>query len=153
MTAIVASLLLSVLMGPPRGLQFFIPYGLLGVLLGGCWRAKRSWTVSMGWGVLLATAGFFFQAGLVSLLVGTNLWVYLSQQVRGLLLWIFEKLGVLLEPNLLAIQLVATALIAVQAMLYLLLVHLVALLLTDRLGHPISAPPVWLQALLDEEFD
>jgi uncharacterized protein YybS (DUF2232 family) len=150
MTAIVASLLLGILMGPPRSLQFLIPFGFLGVLLGGLWRAKASWAVSLGWGVLLTTLGLFFQTALVSLLLGTNLWLYLNQQVRGLLSWGFEKLGILLDPTLQAVQLVAVALIAVQAFLYLLLVHLVALLLMERLGHPIPDPPAWLQALIDE---
>lgn len=151
MTAIVASLLLGVLMGPPRSLQFLIPFGLLGVLLGGLWRAKASWAVSLGWGVLLTTFGLFFQTALVSLLLGTNLWLYLNQQVRGLLAWGFEKLGILIDPSLQAVQLVAIAMIAVQALLYLLLVHLVALLLMERLGHPIPAPPPWIQALIEEE--
>jgi uncharacterized protein YybS (DUF2232 family) len=150
MTAIVASLLLGVLMGPPRSIQFLIPYGFLGVLLGGLWRAKASWAVSMGWGLLLQTLGLLFQTALVSLLVGTNLWLYLNQQVRGLLGWGFEKLGILLDPSLQAVQIVALGMIAFQALLYLLLVHLVALLLMERLGHPIPAPPPWLQDMLDE---
>jgi uncharacterized protein YybS (DUF2232 family) len=150
MTAIVASLLLGVLMGPPRSIQFLIPYGFLGVLLGGLWRAKASWAVSMGWGLLLQTLGLLFQTALVSLLVGTNLWVYLNQQVRGLLTWGFEKLGILLDPSLQAVQIVALGMIAFQAFLYLLLVHLVALLLMERLGHPIPNPPAWLQEMLDD---
>jgi uncharacterized protein YybS (DUF2232 family) len=84
------------------------------------------------------------------LLVGTNLWLYLNQQVRGLLGWGFEKLGILLDPSLQAVQIVALGMIAFQALLYLLLVHLVALLLMERLGHPIPAPPPWLQDMLDE---
>ncbi len=150
MTAIVASLLLGVLMGPPRSIQFLIPYGFLGVLLGGLWRAKASWAVSMGWGLLLQTLGLLFQTALVSLLVGTNLWLYLNQQVRGLLAWGFEKLGILLDPSLQAVQIVALGMIALQAFLYLLLVHLVALLLMERLGHPIPDPPAWLQNMLDD---
>jgi uncharacterized protein YybS (DUF2232 family) len=151
MTAIVAALLLGVLMGPPRSLQFMVPYGFLGVLLGGLWRRKVNWSVSMGWGVLLTTVGLFFQTALVSLLVGTNLWVYINQQVRVLLSWVFERLGLLIEPSLQAVQLIAVGLIAMQALFYLLLVHLVALLLMERLGHPIPDPPAWLQALIEEE--
>lgn len=150
MTATVAALLLGVLMGPPRSLQFLIPYGFLGVTLGGLWRAKRSWSLSLGWGLVLTTLGLFLQTLLVSLLLGTNLWLYLNQQVRGLLAWIFERLGILLDPSLQAVQGVAIVLIAFQALLYLLLVHLVALLLMERLGHPIPSPPGWIQALLDE---
>ena len=52
MTALVTALLVAVLMGPPRSLQFFIPYGLVGVLLGGLWRRRVGWPVSMGWGLV-----------------------------------------------------------------------------------------------------
>jgi uncharacterized protein YybS (DUF2232 family) len=45
---------------------------------------------------------------------------------------------------------VAIGMITFQSLLYLLLVHLVALLLMERLGHPIPDPPEWLQALLDD---
>jgi uncharacterized protein YybS (DUF2232 family) len=151
MTAIVASLLLGVLMGPPRSLLFLIPYGLLGVLLGGLWRAKASWAYSFGWGVLLLNIGIVFQTVFASLLSGTNLWIYVNQQVRGLLGWVFEKLGILIDPSLGAVQLVGAGLVTVQSLGYLLLVHLVALLLMERLGHPIPDPPSWLQAMIDED--
>lgn len=150
MTAIVAALLLGILMGPPRSIQFFIPFGCLGVLLGGLWRAKRPWSVSLGWGLLLTTLGLFFQTTLVSLLLGINLWLYVNQQVRGILAWVFEKLGLLIDPSIQAVQLVALGMITFQALLYLFLVHLVAVLLMQRLGHPIPDPPRWLQALLDD---
>jgi uncharacterized protein YybS (DUF2232 family) len=119
-------------------------------VLGGLWRAKRKWAVSLGWGLVLTTIGLIFQTVLVSLLLGTNVWVYLNQQVRGILAWIFERLGLLIDPSLQAVQLVAIGMITFQSLLYLLLVHLVALLLMERLGHPIPDPPEWLQALLDD---
>lgn len=150
MTAIVAALVLGVLMGPPRSIQFLIPYGLLGVLLGGLWRAKVSWAVSFGWGILVTATGLLFNLFFVSLLLGTNVWLYLNQQVRSLLAWGFERLGLLIDPSLQAVMLVAVLLITVQAFIYLLLVHAVALLLMERLGHPIPDPPPWLQALVDE---
>jgi uncharacterized protein YybS (DUF2232 family) len=150
MTAIVAALLLGILMGPPRSIQFLIAYGFLGVMLGGLWRAKRRWSVSFGWGLILTTLGLVVQIALVSLLVGTNVWSYLNQQVRGILAWVFERLGILIDPSFQVVQIVALGMITFQALVYLLLVHLVALLLMERLGHPIPDPPGWLQALLDE---
>jgi uncharacterized protein YybS (DUF2232 family) len=36
---------------------------------------------------------------------------------------------------------------------YLFVVHLVALLLLDRLGNPIPRPPEWVQVLLDYDED
>lgn len=150
MTTIVASLLLGLLLGPLRSIQFFVPYGLLGVFLGGVWKRQQGWSISMGWGIVIATFGFFFQATVISLMVGTNLWLYLNQQVRNLLAWFFEWIGVLLDPSLAAVQIIAVVMIMIQALLYLLLVHLVALLLLERIGYPIPDPPKWLQAILDD---
>lgn len=149
MTSLVTTLLVSVLMGPPRSIQFLMPYGLLGVLLGRFWRLRVGWTLSMGWGMVVGAAGFFFQVGLLSLLLGTNLWLYLNRQITGLLDWLFVKLGILIQPDIVMVQLVAVGLIFVNAFLYLLLVHLVAWVLLDRLGNPIPDPPQWLQTILD----
>ncbi|NCJ07549.1 DUF2232 domain-containing protein [Synechococcales cyanobacterium C] len=149
MTTVVTALLLAVLMGPPRSLQLFIPYGLLGVVLGGLWRAQAGWGVSMGWSVLVTTAGLFFQIGLLSLLLGTNVWLYVNRQITSLLEWIFVKLGLLIEPSFWVVQIFAVGMVCLNAILYLLLVHLVSWTLLERVGNPIPAPPRWLQVLLD----
>jgi len=41
--------------------------------------------------------------------------------------------------------------ILVNNIIYLFVVHLVALLLLDRLGNPIPRPPNWVQVLIDYE--
>jgi uncharacterized protein YybS (DUF2232 family) len=41
--------------------------------------------------------------------------------------------------------------ILVNNIVYLFVVHLVALLLLDRLGNPIPRPPRWVQLLIDYE--
>jgi uncharacterized protein YybS (DUF2232 family) len=43
----------------------------------------------------------------------------------------------------------ALGLIIVNNLVYLFAVHLVALMLCDRLGDPISCPPEWVRVLLD----
>ena len=149
MAALVSGLLLSVLMGPPRSIQFFMPFGLLGVLLGACWRRRTSWAVSIGLGTLLGTIGFFFRFWLLSILLGEDVWVYLITQVNQMLEWVFVKLGLLIEPNLLMIQTIAIGMIFVSNLVYLFVVHLVSLLLLERLGNPIPQPPAWVQVLLD----
>jgi uncharacterized protein YybS (DUF2232 family) len=149
MTAFVAFLLLSVLMGPPRSLQFLIPHGLLGILFGGCWKRRNSWLVSIGWGTLVATGGLLFQLALLSLLVGDNLWVYVNQQVTGFLDWIFSWLGLLVQPDLMVVQAIALLMIVGDALLYVFVVHLAAWLLLDRLGNDIPDPPEWVQVILD----
>lgn len=152
MTALVASLLLSVLMGPTRSLLFLMPFGLLGVLLGSCWRRRSSWLVSIGLGTLLSTIGFFFRIWFTSLLLGDDLWVYVTVQVTEMLQWIFLNLNLLIQPQLIWVQIFALILIVINSVMYLFTVHLLAYLVLGRIGSPIPDPPRWVQALVTDEF-
>jgi len=149
MSALVSGLLLSVLMGPTRSILFFIPYGVMGVQLGAVWRRQGSWFFSIFMGTLIGTFGFFFRFWLLSLLLGEDLWVYVMTQITGLVEWGFVQLGLLAQPSLALIQAIAVVMIVVNNAVYLFVVHLVALLLLDRLGNPIPRPPQWVQVLLD----
>lgn len=151
MSALVSGLLLSVLMGPTRSILFCIPYGVMGVQLGAVWRRQGSWLLSIFTGTLIGTFGFFFRFWLLSLLLGEDLWVYVTTQITGLVEWSFVHLGLLAQPSLALIQAIAVVAIVVNNAVYLFVVHLVALLLLDRLGNPISRPPQWVQVLLDYE--
>jgi uncharacterized protein YybS (DUF2232 family) len=151
MTAIVSSLLLSVLMGPTRSVVFLVPYGLMGVQLGFCWRRRARWEFSIFTGALLGAIGLFFRFWLFSILLGENLWLYVITQATNFIDWAFTGLGLLAKPTILQVQSVAFVGIFVNSLLYLFAVHLVALLILDRLGNPISRPPKWVQTLLDYE--
>ena len=100
MTALVSGLLLSVLMGPTRSILYVIPFGIMGVALGGLWRRKASWSLSISVGALIGTVGFFFRFWLLSALVGEDLWVYVTAQVTEIVEWVFVKLGWLSVPSL-----------------------------------------------------
>jgi len=149
MAAIVSGLLLLVLMGPTRSIVFLMPYGFMGVLLGACWQRKVSWVFSIVFGAILGSLGMFFRFWLTSILVGENLWVYVITQITQLADWLFFKLGILAQPNFVVIQGLACGLIVINNLVYLFAVHLVALMLLDRLDNPISRPPEWVRVLLD----
>ena len=149
MTAIVSGLLLLVLMGPTRSIVFLMPYGLMGVLLGACWQRKMSWVFSIAFGAVLGSLGMFFRFWLTSVLVGENLWVYVITQITQVADWLFFKLGILAQPSFVLIQTLAIGLIVINNLVYLFAVHLVALMLLDRLDNPISRPPEWVKVLLD----
>lgn len=151
MGAIVSGLLLSVVMGPTRSILFVIPFGLMGVLLGCTWKRGSSWFISISLGALLGSIGFFFRFWLLSLLLGQDLWIYITTQVTELVDWGFVKLGLLAQPSLFLIQAIALIMVFVNNIIYLFVVHLVALLLLDRIGNPIPRPPKWIQVLLDYE--
>jgi uncharacterized protein YybS (DUF2232 family) len=158
MSAVVSGLLLSVLMGPPRSLLFLIPYALLGVQLGFFWVRGASWYLSVAIGAILGTLGFFFRLWLSSVLVGEDLWVYLTAQVTQMLNWGLERLvdlglldiGVLGRANLEAIQVLALVSVLSSNVVYLLTVHLAAWMLLTRLGTKIPDPPGWVQDLLKD---
>jgi uncharacterized protein YybS (DUF2232 family) len=151
MAAVTSGLLLSVLMGPVRSLLFVMPFAFMGVLLGATWYRRVSWIVSIILGTLLGTLGVFFRLWFLSVLSGEDLWIYVINQVTSIIEWIFLKFELLMTPNLLLIQLGAIALIAVNNLIYLFIVHLTAWLLFDRLGNPIPRPPHWVQVLMDYE--
>jgi uncharacterized protein YybS (DUF2232 family) len=149
MTALVSGLLLSVLMGPTRSILFLIPFGLLGVQLGACWRRRVGWAISMSLGSLLDCLGVFFRFWLTSILLGEDLWMYTIARIRDIAEWIFVQLGILAEPSLLVIQLLAIGLILLSSIVYVFVVHLVAVLMFERLGNPIPKAPGWVEVLLD----
>ncbi|NJK35866.1 MAG: DUF2232 domain-containing protein [Oscillatoriales cyanobacterium SM2_2_1] len=148
MTMVVATLLLMVLMGPIRSFQYVFPHGILGVLLGFLWRRGYPWWITMGVGALTAVAGTLIQLAFLSVMVGENLWFYFVVQISGFLSWLSQWLGILAAPDLWLIQVMILGSIGISNGLYLLLVHLAGFALLDRLGHPIPAPPRWVQALL-----
>ena len=151
MAALVSGLLLSVLMGPTRSILFIMPFGLMGVLLGAVWQRRAPWVVSIALGTLLGAIGVFFRFWLLSVLTGEDLWVYTITQVTKLAEWGYIKLGLLDEPSVLIIQVLAIALIFINNLVYLFVVHLAAWFLLDRLGNPIPRPPNWVQVLMDYE--
>jgi uncharacterized protein YybS (DUF2232 family) len=151
MAAIVSGLLLSVLMGPTRSVLFFIPYGVMGVQLGYAWRRGASWLFSIATAGLIGTFGLFFRFWLVSILIGEDLWTYLITQMTALVEWIFLQLGWLFQLSVPTIQAIAIGYAVLINLVYVFVVHLVALLLLDRLGNPIPRPPAWVQVLLDYE--
>ena len=150
MAALTSGLLLSVLMGPTRSIVFVMPYGLMGIQLGACWRRRVSWQLSIILGALLGSLGIFFRFWLFSLLLGEDLWVYVITQITQFIDWVFLKLGILAQPGFVLIQTLAVGSILLNSLVYLFAVHLVALMLFERLKNPISSPPEWVRVLLND---
>ena len=93
----------------------------------------------------------FFPIWLVSLLLGDDLWLYSTNQVTNLIDWICLRLGILFQPSLTFIQGMVIVLVAINSVIYLFVVHLVAWFLFDRLRNPIPRPPKWVQVLMEYE--
>lgn len=147
----ITGLLLSVLMAPVRSIQYVVPYGLMGVLLGALWYRRVKWFVSIPLGMLLGVVGEFFRLWLLSILLGDDLWQYVTTQMTNFLSWVFTLLGWLIEPSLTLVQLFVFLSIVASYTVYLFVVHLVAWFLFDRLNNPIPPPPQWVQVIFDND--
>jgi uncharacterized protein YybS (DUF2232 family) len=136
MSVVVSSLLLSVLMGPTRSVLFAIPYGI-------------GWGWSILAGAILDCSGFFFRIWLASAMLGEDLWGLLTARATDILNWFLDLFGILAEPTVLSVQLVAFGILFLNSLLSLLITHLMALLLFERIGGPIPRPPEWLETMLE----
>ncbi|MFN5855147.1 MAG: DUF2232 domain-containing protein [Pseudanabaenaceae cyanobacterium] len=148
MMTVVAALLLAILMGPTRSIQYLIPHGITGITLGWLWRLGVPWAVSLTVGTLISSIGLLFQVAFLSVLVGENIWQYAIVQVTGLISWILQLFGSLDQPDIAVIQVAAVGMIAFSSFAYQILVHLVGWFLLDRLGNAIPNPPRWLEDIL-----
>lgn len=148
MVMVVTALLLAILMGPTRSIQYMIPHGLVGVTLGYLWKRDFPWSGSLSIATIIGSLGSAFQFAFISILLGENVWTYSIAQITGLLNWLMQLFGSLEQPDFATIQVFAIAAIVFSNFAYQLLVHLVAWIVLDRLGNPIPAPPKWIESLL-----
>jgi len=148
MAMIVTALLLAILMGPTRSIQYMIPNGLVGVTLGYLWKRDFPWSGSLSIATIIGSFGSFFQFAFLSLLLGENIWNYSIVQITGFLNWGMQLFDSLEQPDFATIQLFAIGAIIFSNFGYQLLVHTVAWIVLNRLGNPIPNPPKWIESLL-----
>lgn len=152
MGAGVAILLLSALMGPIRGPLVLFPYGLLGIWLGWCWNRGLGWSVSWSVGALVGSLGFVVRIAVLSLLLGSNLWVVITNAAARMVDWLLAPLenllGLALAPTLAQVQVMGVVLILLQNIVYALTLHIVSYWIFPRLRSPISDPPHLLRPLV-----
>ncbi len=150
MAVLVSMLLISVLMGPVRSIQFLIPYGLLGWTLGALWQRRGRWAVTVPIGTVIANFGTFFKIWLVSAMLGEDLWLYFTMQVTGLLEWAVDKLGILWQPTINSVQIATIVFLLFKDLIYTAMYHVVAWYLCDRLGNSIPDPPKLIQVIFND---
>ncbi len=141
-------LLLTGLMGPVRGPLILFPYGLLAIWLGWSWKRCMNWWSSWSIGVLVGTIGFLVRVFVLSLLVGENLWVIITRAGAGILERFAQFFQLPFAPELFHVQLMAVALVIVQEMIYVFVLHAIAFWIFPRLGAKVPQPPNLLNGLV-----
>jgi uncharacterized protein YybS (DUF2232 family) len=145
---LVTALLLVALMGPIRGPLVLFPYGLLALWLGWGWRRRCSWWLTLPLGGLIGAAGFLVRVAVLSVLVGENLWVLITNAAASLLERLSGLLGLGPGLDLQQVQAAALLLVLLQNLIVVLCLHAVAYWIFPRLKAPISEPPPLLRALV-----
>ena len=84
----------------------------------------------------------------LSVMVGENLWVVITSAAAGLLEKVAGVLGLATGVDLAQVQLAALALVWVQNLIVVLVLHVVAYWIFARLQAPISEPPESLRPLV-----
>lgn len=146
---LVTVLLLTLLMGPTRSIQFIIPHAFVGIFLGYAWKRGMPWSFTLLTGSVINSLGVFFQAALVSFLIQENIWLYFIVQFTQLLTNLLQFLGIFSPPSLWLVQSLAIISIFCGNFFYQCLIHVGAWLLFDRLDVAMPLPPPWLQNLFD----
>jgi uncharacterized protein YybS (DUF2232 family) len=153
MALLVSGVLLSVLTGPTRAIPYVIPYALIGYWCARFWKQGSSWYHSMVWGTVISACGLMFQFALSSLLLGENLWTYLTIQMTTFTNWLIDgilgRFGVYPVATVEMIQITVVGLILVNSVIYVFTIHLVAALVMEKLRCPLPPPPRWVQFLLE----
>jgi uncharacterized protein YybS (DUF2232 family) len=145
---LVALLLLVALMGPIRGPLMLFPYGLLALWLGWGWSHRLSWWLTWSVGTLIGALGFLVRVAVLSVLVGENLWVVITNAAAGLLDQLAGLLNLGGGPELIQVQLMALGLVLFQNLIYVLVLHAFSYWIFPRLQAPISEPPELLRSLV-----
>ena len=141
-------LLVAVLMGPVRGPLFLFPYGLIAIWLGWSWGSRKSWWISWGLGTLIGAFGFLVRVFILSILVGENLWVVITRAGAGILEGFLRLLNLSASPDLFKVQMAALALVLIQEVIYVFVLHAVAYWIFPRLKSTIPDPPQILNGIV-----
>ncbi len=144
----IAVLLLTVLMGPVRGPLLLFPYGMLSLWLGWSWHRGLSWWISWCFGVVLGTIGFLIRVFVLSVLLGENLWVIIIRAGASLLDRIMLVFNLQMAPDITLVQIAALALVVIQEVVYVLVLHALAFWVFPRLKANIPEPPQLLYGLV-----
>ena len=104
----------------------------------------------MSWvfGVFIGSIGFLVRVFVLSVLLGENLWVVITRASAGLLDRLFELLNLPFSPELAQVQIMAIALVVLQEVIYVLVLHALAFWIFPRLKAPIPEPPLLLYGLV-----
>ena len=124
-TLVVASLLLLMISGPLRALNYFFLHGVLAYVLSSLWSSGSSWWVTVPASALTRTFGILASLSISSLLYRENVMKLLVTQMYSLLDQFAANVGATFAPTIGWVWATALFFILVNSFSYTLILHMV----------------------------
>ncbi|TYJ41082.1 hypothetical protein E1A91_A04G184500v1 [Gossypium mustelinum] len=139
-------LLLFVLSGPVKAINYLLTHGILGFVMGALWRSGADWTVSIPLCTLARAIGLVGYVLTTSFLIRENILALITINIHASLSYIFAAVGINLIPSMNFIYTLFGILVLLNSASFVFLLHLLYSLFLTRMGMKTSLRlPRWFK--------
>lgn len=144
-TMVATVVLLFVLSGPVKALNYMLMHGLLGFTMGSLWRLRTSWGASIFLCALARAVGALGYVILSSFLIGENILALITINIHASLSYILTSLGSPIVPSMNFIYTLFGTLLLINCAFFVFLLHLLYAIFLTKFGMKASLRlPRWL---------
>lgn len=139
-------LLLFVLSGPVKAINYLLTHGILGLVMGALWRSGADWTVTIPLCTLARAIGLVGYVLTTSFLIRENILALITINIHASLSYIFAAVGINLIPSMNFIYTLFGILVLLNSASFVFLLHLLYSLFLTRMGMKTSLRlPRWFK--------
>ncbi|XVE91736.1 hypothetical protein REPUB_Repub01dG0036800 [Reevesia pubescens] len=139
-------MLLFVLCGPVKALNYLLTHGILGFTMGALWRLGADWNVSILLCTLARSMGVVGYVLTTSFLIRENILALITINIHASLSYIFAAMGINLIPSMNFIYSLFGILVLLNSASFVFLLHLLYSVFLTRMGMKTSLRlPRWLE--------
>ncbi|KAJ8548087.1 hypothetical protein K7X08_021323 [Anisodus acutangulus] len=144
-TMVATVVLLFVLSGPVKALNYMLMHGLLGFTMGSLWRLRTSWGASIFLCALARAVGALGYVILSSFLIGENILALITVNIHASLSYILTSLGSQIVPSMNFIYTLFGTLLLINCAFFVSLLHLLYAIFLTKFGMKANLRlPRWL---------
>ncbi|XWS69548.1 hypothetical protein CRYUN_Cryun04dG0188100 [Craigia yunnanensis] len=142
-------MLLFVLSGPVKALNYLLTHGILGFTMGALWRLGADWSVSIFLCTIAQSMGVMGYVLTTSFLIRENILALITINIHASLSFIFAAMGINLIPSMNFIYSLFGLLVLVNSASFVFLLHLLYSVFVTRMGMKTSLRlPRWLESAI-----
>ncbi|KAK6242537.1 hypothetical protein QUC31_013771 [Theobroma cacao] len=139
-------MLLFVLSGPVKALNYLLTHGILGFTMGALWRLGANWSVSIFLCTIARSMGAMGYVFTTSFLIRENILALITINIHASLSYIFAAIGINVVPSMNFIYSLFGILVLLNSASFVFLLHLLYSVFLTRMGMKASLRlPGWLE--------